>query len=138
MQSVIFTLLIFSLQERKGFIIMVSSLTKGSVAVLFSLLLLAGAGAFSGAAAAQAEAAGAEDLGYGVGAVATSMLYTPLKVAYAGVGLVAGGVGYVVTGGREDVANDLIQPAIGGNYVINANQLKGREPVVFVGPRARR
>jgi len=111
---------------------------KGLIVVLVSLLALAGAGALSSAAAAQAEASGAEDLGYGVGAVATSMLYTPLKVAYAGLGLVAGGVGYVVTGGREDVANNLIQPAIGGNYVINGNQLRGREPVVFVGPAARR
>ncbi|MGH7844249.1 MAG: hypothetical protein ACREQW_03635, partial [Candidatus Binatia bacterium] len=75
-----------------------------------------------------------KELGYGVGAVVASVLYSPLKVTYAGLGLLTGGLGYVLSAGRTDVANSIIFPAVKGNYVITPNHLKGQEPVVFIGP----
>lgn len=75
-----------------------------------------------------------EDLGYGVGAVLASIFYSPLKITYAGLGLITGGVGYVLSAGNPDVANAIIYPAVGGNYVITPNHLKGVEPVIFIGP----
>ena len=75
-----------------------------------------------------------QEAGYGVGAALASVFYIPAKVTYAGLGLLTGGLGYVLTGGRADVANNIIYPAIGGNYVVTPNHLKGAEPIYFVGP----
>ncbi len=75
-----------------------------------------------------------QEAGYGVGAALASVLYIPAKVTYAGLGLLTGGLGYVLTGGRADVANNIIYPAVRGNYVVTPNHLKGTEPIYFVGP----
>jgi hypothetical protein len=75
-----------------------------------------------------------EGFGYGVGSVLASVIYSPLKVTYAGLGLVTGGLGYLLSAGRPDVANNIIYPAILGDYVITPGHLKGQEPVVFIGP----
>ena len=74
-----------------------------------------------------------EEAGYGVGAALASVFYIPAKVTYAGLGLLTGGLGYVLTGGRTDVANNIIYPAVGGNYVVTPSHLKGTEPIYFVG-----
>jgi hypothetical protein len=70
---------------------------------------------------------------YGVGAALASVLYIPAKVTYAGLGLLTGGLGWVLTGGRTDIANSIIYPAVGGNYVVTPNHLRGTEPIYFVG-----
>jgi len=75
----------------------------------------------------------AEEAGYGIGAALASVFYIPVKVTYAGLGLLTGGLGYVLTGGRTDVANNIIYPAVGGNYVVTPSHLKGTEPIYFVG-----
>lgn len=82
----------------------------------------------------QAESSAGEDLGYGVGSVLASILYSPLKITYAGLGLITGGVGFVLSGGNPDAANSIIFPAVKGNYVITPSHLKGAEPVIFIGP----
>jgi hypothetical protein len=46
---------------------------------------------------------------------------------------VTGGLGYVLTGGRSDVASNIIYPAVRGHYVVTPNQIKGIEPIYFVG-----
>ncbi|HKY07990.1 MAG TPA: hypothetical protein VJQ55_07105 [Candidatus Binatia bacterium] len=73
------------------------------------------------------------EAGWGVGAALASVFYIPAKVTYAGLGLLTGGLGWVLTGGRSDVANNIIYPAVGGNYVVTPNHLKGAEPIYFVG-----
>jgi hypothetical protein len=85
------------------------------------------------AAAQPAQSTTGEDIGYGFGSVLANMFYMPAKITYAGLGLLTGGVGYLITGGRADVANNIIYPAVGGNYVVTPNQLKGSEPLYFVG-----
>ena len=75
-----------------------------------------------------------QEAGYGVGAALASIFYIPAKVTYAGLGLLTGGLGYVLTGGRSDVANNIIYPAVRGNYVVTPSNLKGTEPIYFVGP----
>ena len=74
-----------------------------------------------------------EEAGYGVGAALASVFYIPVKVTYAGLGLLTGGLGYLLSGGRADVANNIIYPAVGGNYVVTPSNLKGTEPIYFVG-----
>ena len=73
------------------------------------------------------------EAGYGVGAALASVFYIPAKVTYAGLGLLTGGIGWALSGGRTDVANNIIYPAIGGNYVVTPSHLKGTEPIYFVG-----
>ena len=80
-----------------------------------------------------AEPAMGEEAGYGVGAALASIFYIPAKVTYAGLGLLTGGLGYLLSGGRADVANNIIYPAVRGNYVVTPSNLKGTEPIYFVG-----
>jgi hypothetical protein len=74
-----------------------------------------------------------EEAGYGLGSALANVFYIPAKVAYAGLGLLTGGLGYVLSGGRADVANNIIYPAVRGNYVVTPSHLKGTEPIYFVG-----
>ena len=74
-----------------------------------------------------------EEAGYGIGSALANVFYIPAKVTYAGLGLLTGGLGYVLSGGRPEVANNIIYPAIGGNYVVTPRHLKGSEPIYFVG-----
>lgn len=74
----------------------------------------------------------AQSIGYGLGSVFASVFYSPLKVTYAGLGLITGGLSYVLSGGRRDVANNIIYPAVRGSYVITPTQLKGQKPVIFI------
>ncbi|HEX9445066.1 MAG TPA: hypothetical protein VGA73_13155 [Candidatus Binatia bacterium] len=74
------------------------------------------------------------ELGWGVGTVVANVFYMPTKVAYAGLGLLTGGLGYLLTAGRGDVANEIIYPAVKGTYVVTSSHLKGEQPVVFIGP----
>ena len=75
-----------------------------------------------------------QEAGYGVGAALASIFYIPAKVTYAGLGLLTGGLSYLVTGGRADVANNIIYPAVRGDYVVTPSHLKGTEPIYFLGP----
>jgi hypothetical protein len=100
--------------------------------VAITLLPLHAQGADSTTQPAQTTGAG-EELGYGFGSVLANVFYIPAKITYAGLGLMTGGVGYLITGFRGDVANNIIYPAVGGNYVVTPNQLKGTEPLYFVG-----
>src|SRR3970282_2098544 len=70
----------------------------------------------------------AEDLGYGVRSVLSSLFYSPFKLTYAGLGLLTGGMGFVLSAGNADVANNIINPAARGNYVVTPSHLKGEEP----------
>jgi hypothetical protein len=74
-----------------------------------------------------------EEAGYGAGAAVASFFYIPAKVMYAGFGLLTGGVGYVLSGGNAGVANNIIYPAVRGNYLVTPSNLKGTEPLYFVG-----
>ncbi len=75
-----------------------------------------------------------EDLGYGVGSVLANVFYMPAKLIYAGLGVIGGGLGYVLSGGNTETATSILDPAVRGNYVVTPSHLKGEEPLVFVGP----
>jgi hypothetical protein len=74
-----------------------------------------------------------EEVGYGVGSALANLVYIPAKVTYAGLGLLTGGLGFMLSGGKADVANNIIYPSIRGNYVVTPSHLKGEEPIYFVG-----
>ncbi|TMA09167.1 MAG: hypothetical protein E6J89_13400 [Deltaproteobacteria bacterium] len=66
-----------------------------------------------------------EEMGYGFGSVVANLFYMPAKIAYAGLGLMTGGLGYVLSAGRGDVANNIIYPSVRGTYVVTPAHLKG-------------
>ena len=112
---------------------MKTQLVKGIALASLVTVLAAPAYAQTAPGNQPAEEGVSEEAGYGVGAALASVLYIPAKVTYAGLGLLTGGLGYVLTGGRADVANNIIYPAVGGHYVVTPNHLKGTEPIYFVG-----
>ncbi|MGH7873066.1 MAG: hypothetical protein ACREQO_12700 [Candidatus Binatia bacterium] len=104
-----------------------------SLVTIISSPLYAQTAAPNAPAAPAADQPVTEELGYGIGSALASVFYIPAKVTYAGLGLITGGLGFVLTGGRADVANNIIYPAVRGNYVVTPSHLKGTEPIYFVG-----
>lgn len=109
---------------------------------LFLIVALTASPVLSGKADAQAlrqpasdgtEPLTAKEVGYGAGSFVASLFYTPVKLTYATVGLVVGGLGWVVTAGRTDVTRNIVAPAVRGDYVIAPSHLKGEKPLVFIG-----
>jgi hypothetical protein len=113
---------------------MKTQLLKGLALGLFLAMTASPVYAQTAAPADQpAEPGVGEEAGYGVGSALANVFYIPAKVTYAGLGLLTGGLGYVLSGGRADVANNIIYPAVRGNYVVTPDHLKGKEPIYFVG-----
>jgi hypothetical protein len=70
----------------------------------------------------------------GVAAIGANVFYVPAKLAYATLGGITGGFAYVLTGGNYQTAERVWNPALGGNYVLNANHLRRQETIYFSGP----
>jgi hypothetical protein len=74
------------------------------------------------------------DAGYGTLAVFANLLYMPVKVVYASLGLVTGSLAYVLTAGNVDTAQQVWSPSVGGSYIVTPAMLRGDDPVLFNGP----
>ncbi|GIW40540.1 MAG: hypothetical protein KatS3mg076_1117 [Candidatus Binatia bacterium] len=104
--------------------------------VALALVLLAVGFSVAGRAGAQ----GFEDVDEGhapiawVGSVATSIFYTPTKVAYAALGGAVGGLAWVLTGFDTEAVSEFWDITVRGSYWITPSMLEGREPVRFFGP----
>jgi len=75
----------------------------------------------------------ANALGLGLGSIVTSFFYAPVKVAYAALGGVTGGMGWALTGGDNEVATRVFRPSMRGTYVLTPDHLTGNSPIHFVG-----
>jgi hypothetical protein len=75
-------------------------------------------------------------VGLQVASGALSILYTPFKIVYAGLGGLFGCLAYAVTGGNEQVAHSVWDASIGGTYWLTPDHLQGNEPVRFKGEPA--
>ncbi len=75
----------------------------------------------------------AQTAALGVGSVIATVVYAPLKVAYAVVGSVVGGGAYLVSGFNAETAQAVISPAIRGNYVVTPDHLRQADTLEFVG-----
>jgi hypothetical protein len=73
-------------------------------------------------------------VGVGAGTVAGNVLYIPAKVVYGILGGIAGGAGYVLTGGNQQVSNTIWRSSLGGDYVLTPDMVEGKKPVHFSGP----
>jgi hypothetical protein len=71
--------------------------------------------------------------GLGVGAAVCSLVYGPVKVIYATLGTVTSGFAWLFTGGRTDIAREIITASVRGDYVVTPENLTFNEPLVFTG-----
>jgi hypothetical protein len=87
------------------------------------------------AARAGEEASLAYDGLVGVGSVVCTLVYSPLKVAYAAGGLAVSGLAWMWTFGDTGVAGPIYRASVGGDYVFMPAHLEGRRDLHFVGGR---
>lgn len=72
-------------------------------------------------------------LGLQIASGALSVLYTPFKVVYAGLGGFMGGLAYLLTAGNEQVAQSIWDASLQGTYWLRAKHLQGKEAIHFKG-----
>ena len=73
------------------------------------------------------------DAGLGLATLVANVFYVPVKVTYAAVGSVTGGLAYALTGGNSQAAERIWVPSIGGDYVLNRDQVSGDQRISFIG-----
>jgi hypothetical protein len=78
----------------------------------------------------------AKEAGIGFGTAVLNLLYIPVKITYAALGGVTGGLAYALTGGSLDTARQVWEPSMGGTYVLTPEMLRGQETVRFSGSSA--
>ena len=100
-----------------------------------SVLLVAALAVSIQSGPAFAAADTASEAGIGVGAALCSLLYGPVKIVYATLGLVFGGMAWGLSGGDSDVMDAVVTPAVRGDYVVTPAILRGEEPLEFIGRR---
>jgi hypothetical protein len=100
-----------------------------------SLLLVAALAISIQPGPAFAAADTASEAGIGVGAALCSLLYGPVKIVYATLGGVFGGLAWGLSGGDSDVLNAVVTPAARGDYVVTPSILRGERPLEFIGRR---
>jgi len=74
-----------------------------------------------------------EDAGWGALTVLSNVLYMPVKLVYATLGGVTGGIALGLTGGDMDVADSIWVTSMGGNYVLTPPMLRGEESISIAG-----
>ena len=93
-------------------------------------------GGFAGAAAGQADprekGAGTHFL-VGVGAGALTLLYTPVKLAYALTAVPLGGLVYVWSLGDMEMSKRVMLSGTQGDFVVTPEHLRGERRFNFVG-----
>jgi hypothetical protein len=72
-------------------------------------------------------------LGLQIASGALSVLYTPFKVVYAGLGGFMGGLTYLLTAGNEQAAQSVWDASLQGTYWLTAKHLQGKEAIHFKG-----
>lgn len=75
----------------------------------------------------------ASGAGLQAGSFVLTIIYTPLKLAFAVLGGVTGGLTYVFSGGDTDAAMSVWGTSMYGTYLITPDHLKGDKAVRFLG-----
>jgi hypothetical protein len=77
----------------------------------------------------------AAEAGIGAGAALCSLVYGPVKIVYATLGLVFGGMAWGLSGGDSEVRDAVVMPAVRGDYVVTPQILRGERRLEFIGRR---
>ncbi|HWC51712.1 MAG TPA: hypothetical protein VG453_08490 [Nitrospira sp.] len=79
------------------------------------------------------EGGSASSAGMGAAAGLSTLLYLPLKAAFAIGGGVVGGLAYAFSGGNENAAKSIWTTSMYGTYIITPDHLRGDRPIRFLG-----
>ena len=79
------------------------------------------------------EGGSASSAGMQVAAGVSTLLYLPLKLAFAIGGGVVGGLAYAFSGGNEQAAKSIWTTSLYGTYLITPDHLEGNRPIRFLG-----
>lgn len=63
----------------------------------------------------------------------STLLYLPLKLAFAIGGGVVGGLAYAFSGGNEQAAKSIWATSLYGTYILTPEHLQGNRPIRFLG-----
>lgn len=74
-----------------------------------------------------------EDAGWGSLTVLSNVVYMPVKLVYATLGGLTGGLALGLTGGDLDVAETIWVTSLGGTYVLTPPMLRGEETISIAG-----
>ena len=107
------------------------SLTRTLIALQLGIAVLAAAPA---AQAQQEDESVAFEGVVGVGAAICTLVYSPLKVAYAIGGSVVGGLAWMWTLGDTSIAGPIFRSSVQGDYVVTPSHLAGQRDLHFFGP----
>lgn len=99
---------------------------------LCALLLALGSQATLSVKTASAAGSGSEAI-QGLGSYFLTLPYGGIKMAVAVLGAVAGGMGFIFTGGDKVTAEKIWSPALGGEYVVTPAHLRGEKDLHFLG-----
>ena len=69
----------------------------------------------------------------GIGATVSTLVYGPVKLAYALGGTVVSGLAFLFTLGDTEVARPIFKASTGGDFVVTPAHLEGRESLRFSG-----
>ena len=75
----------------------------------------------------------AKEGGLGSAAAITTLIYSPLKLVYAGGGTLASGLTWMFSGGDSDAAKTVMTRSVRGSYTVTPEMLQGRQKLEFVG-----
>ena len=117
-------------------VIVLSLVMMCSVAILVAPVLAQDTGRTSNVPVASGDAS-ASGVGIQAGSALATIIYFPLKLAFAIGGGVVGGLAYGFSGGSEQTAKNIWIPSIYGTYIITPEHLKGDKPIRFLGVPAR-
>lgn len=79
------------------------------------------------------EGGNASSAGMGAAAGLSTLLYLPLKAAFAIGGGIVGGLAYAFSGGNENAAKSIWTTSLYGTYIITPDHLRGDKPIRFLG-----
>jgi hypothetical protein len=75
----------------------------------------------------------ANEAGIGVVAALGTLVYGPVKIVYAALGLVFGGAAWGLSGGDNEVLNAVVTPSVRGDYVLTPEHIRMERSIEFFG-----
>ena len=71
----------------------------------------------------------------GIGAVAalSTLIYGPVKLTYATLGMLIGGLAWGLSGGDQQVLESVVTPALRGDYVVTPQHIRMERGLEFYG-----
>ena len=74
------------------------------------------------------------DSGMSAASGLATIVYFPVKAAFSLAGGIVGGLTYAFTGGNEEATKDVWNASMGGDYIVEPENLTGEKPLNFIGP----